>query len=121
MIEKKILEELTRCGAVGMDIEKSCAIVDISEKEFYDSPEAQKAYQIGSYKGEYLWRQSIFKGTQEGNPQMCKIFQTFMQETVMANNPSIRIEDYYRQEDVNESAEQNNISRFDGNLEEIRE
>ena len=51
-MEIKILEELMRCGAVGMDVEKSCAIVEISEDEFYASPEAQKAYRTGQYKGD---------------------------------------------------------------------
>lgn len=96
MISNQQLEELMRCGAVGMSVKKSCAIVEISDADFYASPEAQKAYRTGQYKGEYMWRQTVFRGAKEGVPQMCKLFQTLIQDTVAQNNPDIDITEYYQ-------------------------
>lgn len=87
MMESKILEELMRCDAGGMDVEKSCVIVEITEDEFYANPDASKAYRTGQYKGEYTWRQSVFKGVKDGIPQMCKLFQSLIQNVVVLNNP----------------------------------
>ena len=90
-----ILDELIRMGAVGMDVPKCCAILGITEEEFYDSPEMQKSYRIGQYKGEYTWRQSVFKGAKEGVPQMCKIYQALIEKTVILNNPDLDMEEFY--------------------------
>ena len=93
-----ILEQLTSLGSVGMDVTKSCAIAEISEAEFYASEEMQKAYRIGQYKGEYLWRKSIFKGAKDGIPQMCKLFQKLIEDTVIIPNTEINLGDYYEVE-----------------------
>jgi hypothetical protein len=90
-----ICEELSKLGAVGMDVEKSCAIAEITIEEFEASEEFQNAYKKGQYKGEYLWRSAIFKGAKDGIPQMCKLFQTIFTPAVIANNPEISMGDYY--------------------------
>ncbi|MDO5113133.1 MAG: hypothetical protein Q4E67_02030 [Planctomycetia bacterium] len=114
-METKVLEELMRCGAVRMNVEKSCAIVEITEAEFYASPEAQKAYRTGQYKGEYTWRQSVFKGAKDGIPQMCKLFQSLIQNVVVLNNPNINMEEYY---DCNyETPDEHDDSRIDRSVE----
>ena len=116
MINSQQMEELIRCGAVGMSVKKSCAIVEISEADFYASPEAQKAYRTGQYKGEYMWRQTVFRGAKEGVPQMCKLFQTLIQDTVAQNNPDIDITEYY-QNDYPEITGENYTGGVAGNPE----
>lgn len=95
MTDPKILEELSRLGAVGMGISESCTICEIEEADFYASPEMQKAYRTGQLKGEYIWRQSIFKGAKDGIPQMCKLFQSLIEKNVLLHNPELNLEDYY--------------------------
>ena len=93
--DPKVLEELSRLGAVGMGVTESCDICEITEEDFYSSAEMQKAYRTGQLKGEYIWRQSVFKGAKDGIPQMCKLFQSLIEKNVLLNNPGLNLEELY--------------------------
>ena len=44
------LEAIENCGAAEMPSAETCAIAEISEADFWASPEAQKRYRIGQLR-----------------------------------------------------------------------
>ncbi len=74
------LQVFEDCGAAEMPSAETCAIAEISEADFWASPEAQKRYRIGQLRTKLEMRQAIIKMAKSGNPAMVKVYQDFVAE-----------------------------------------
>lgn len=80
-LDEDTLKTLEDCGAAEMPAAETCAIAEISEADFWASPEAQKRYRIGQLRTKLEMRQAIIKMAKSGNPAMVKVYQDFAAET----------------------------------------
>ena len=86
------LEAIENCGAAEMPSAETCAIAEISEADFWASPEAQKRYRIGQLRTKLEMRQAIIKMAKSGNPAMVKVYQDFVAENA-ADVPPVKSAD----------------------------
>lgn len=79
-MSEETLQAIENCGAAEMPTAETCAIAEITEAEFWASPEAQKRYRIGQLRTKLEMRQAVIKMAKSGNPQMVKVYQDFIAE-----------------------------------------
>ena len=79
-LDEDTLKTLEDCGAAEMPAAETCAIAEISEADFWASPDAQKRYRIGQLRTKLEMRQAIIKMAKSGNPAMVKVYQDFTAE-----------------------------------------
>lgn len=79
-MSEETLQAIENCGAAEMPTAETCAIAEITEAEYWASPEAQKRYRIGQLRTKLEMRQAVIKMAKSGNPQMVKVYQDFIAE-----------------------------------------
>ena len=79
-MSEETLQAIENCGAAEMPAAETCAIAEITEADFWASPEAQKRYRIGQLRTKLEMRQAIIKMAKSGNPAMVKVYQDFTAE-----------------------------------------
>ena len=79
-MSEETLQAIENCGAAEMPTAETCAIAEITEAEYWASPEAQKRYRIGQLRTKLEMRQAVIKMAKSGNPQMVKVYQDFVAE-----------------------------------------
>ena len=79
-MSEETLQAIENCGAAEMPTAETCAIAEITEAEYWASPEAQKRYRIGQLRTKLEMRQAVIKMAKSGNPQMVKAYQDFAAE-----------------------------------------
>ena len=77
-MSEETLQAIENCGAAEMPTAETCAIAEITEAEYWASPEAQKRYRIGQLRTKLEMRQAVIKMAKSGNPQMVKVYQDFI-------------------------------------------
>ena len=65
------------CGAAEMQIDETCEIVEISEREFNEDDMAMKRYRKGRLQTKMKIRQAVIRMAKDGVPQMANIYKTF--------------------------------------------
>ncbi len=91
-MSEETLQAIENCGAAEMPTAETCAIAEITEAEFWASPEAQKRYRIGQLRTKLEMRQAVIKMAKSGNPQMVKVYQDFIAENA-ADVPPMKTPD----------------------------
>lgn len=79
-MSEETLQAIENCGAAEMPTAETCAIAEITEADYWASPEAQKRYRIGQLRTKLEMRQAIIKMAKSGNPAMVKVYQDFVAE-----------------------------------------
>ena len=79
-MSEETLQAIENCGAAEMPTAETCAIAEITEAQYWASPEAQKRYRIGQLRTKLEMRQAIIKMAKSGNPAMVKVYQDFVAE-----------------------------------------
>ncbi len=88
--DEDTLKTLEDCGAAEMPTAETCAIAEISEADYWASPEAQKRYRIGQLRTKLEMRQAIIKMARSGNPAMVKVYQDFAAENAADMPPIVK-------------------------------
>jgi hypothetical protein len=91
-MSEETLQAIENCGAAEMPTAETCAIAEITEAEYWASPEAQKRYRIGQLRTKLEMRQAVIKMAKNGNPQMVKVYQDFIAENA-ADLPPMKTPD----------------------------
>ena len=91
-MSEETLQAIENCGAAEMPTAETCAIAEITEAEYWASPEAQKRYRIGQLRTKLEMRQAVIKMAKSGNPQMVKVYQDFTAENA-ADVPPMKTPD----------------------------
>ena len=91
-MSEETLQAIENCGAAEMPTAETCAIAEITEAEYWASPEAQKRYRIGQLRTKLEMRQAVIKMAKSGNPQMVKVYQDFIAENA-ADMPPMKTPD----------------------------
>ena len=91
-MSEETLQAIENCGAAEMPTAETCAIAEITDAEFWASPEAQKRYRIGQLRTKLEMRQAVIKMAKSGNPQMVKVYQDFIAENA-ADVPPMKTPD----------------------------
>ena len=91
-MSEETLQAIENCGAAEMPTAETCAIAEITEAEYWASPEAQKRYRIGQLRTKLEMRQAVIKMAKSGNPQMVKVYQDFIAENA-ADVPPMKTPD----------------------------
>lgn len=91
-MSEETLQAIENCGAAEMPTAEMCAIAEITEAEYWASPEAQKRYRIGQLRTKLEMRQDVIKMAKSGNPQMVKVYQDFIAENA-ADMPPMKTPD----------------------------
>ena len=88
-VDDGTMKTLEDCGAAEMPAAETCAIAEITEADFWASPEAQKRYRIGQLRTKLEMRQAIIKMAKAGNPAMVKVYQDFTAENATDAPPPV--------------------------------
>ena len=91
-MSEETLQAIENCGAAEMPTAETCAIAEITEAQYWASPEAQKRYRIGQLRTKLEMRQAVIKMAKSGNPQMVKVYQDFIAENA-ADVPPMKTPD----------------------------
>ena len=91
-MSEETLQAIENCGAAEMPTAETCAIAEITEAQYWASPEAQKRYRIGQLRTKLEMRQAVIKMAKSGNPQMVKVYQDFIAENA-ADLPPMKTPD----------------------------
>ena len=91
-MSEETLQAIENCGAAEMPTAETCAIAEITEAQYWASPEAQKRYRIGQLRTKLEMRQAVIKMAKNGNPQMVKVYQDFIAENA-ADVPPMKTPD----------------------------
>ena len=89
-MSEETLQAIENCGAAEMPAAETCAIAEITEADFWASPEAQKRYRIGQLRTKLEMRQAIIKMAKTGNAAMVKVYQDFTAENGCDMPPAVK-------------------------------
>jgi len=78
-MNEETLETIEQCGLVALPVDETCAIAQITEREFAASKQAKERYRIGRLRGKFELRQTIRKAATSGDAQAIKTLAEYFE------------------------------------------